>query len=470
MYRQALWVAGIFIMDEEDPAIISGDVETIVIKPECIELLLFDAEDGEWLQESSDDLDPELTENNVDECCFVTSSGEVVTINNVDTVQTPFYLESYFMDNDGYRSRSPVHQNIIEIDRVTCYECDIVFCNEHRLLEHLMTHIDVYRMGCDVCDKDLNLEEKFQLHMMAVTWQSVYYCDFCRKSCAGVVRSRSQPPPPGKTYMCHDCEYHVKQETMNFQNTIQLYESVVNHPTNVPVKPPKETPPLIVSPALPQTPSVVEFSTTSLPAVQSAVTSPPPTEVLQDHKQKPNSDAKYEGEFYSIANPTTELQDCYIPRKSPPKKENMKCRRPKPKVQIVGESMRQTLKLNTKSHLKDKSKTLKLKCRYCPATFSEDLNLMAHLREKHRLHKLRYVCKLCGKEFVQQRCYENHLSFHQLAKNHMCFVCNLAFLSKYELEQHAQMHDKSDIINTYCNNTTDCGALDLRKKKRKSAA
>lgn len=140
-------------MDEDEPAIISGDVETIVIKPESIELL-FDTEYGDWLEESS--FNPELTDNNVDECCFVTSSGEVVTINNVDTVQTPFYLESYFIDNDGYRSRSPTpirHQNIIEIDRVTCYECDIVFCNEHRLLEHLMTHIDVYRMGCNVCDK-----------------------------------------------------------------------------------------------------------------------------------------------------------------------------------------------------------------------------------------------------------------------------------------------------------------------------
>lgn len=294
--------------------------------------------------------------------------------------------------------------------------------------------------------------------------------------------------------MCHDCEYHVKQETMNFQNTIQLYESVVNHPTNVPdEKSPKETPPLLMSSAPPEIPSVVERAaiplptvqpsmtsppqipsveeraTISLPTVQPSMTSPPPTEVLQDHKQKPNSDAKYEAEYYSIANPTTELQDCYIPRKSPPKKENMKCRRPKPKVQIVSESMRQTLKINTKSHPKDKSKMLMLKCRYCPATFAEDLDLMAHLREKHRLHKLRYVCKLCAKEFVQQRCYENHLTFHQLAKNHMCFVCNLAFLSKYELEQHAQMHDKSEIINTYCN-ITDCGALDLRKKKRKSAA
>ena len=143
-------------MDDEEPAIVSGDTETIVIKPDSIDLL-FDIEDSFWsegnlLEESEQD-----SGNNFDECCFVTSSGEVVAINNEDIVKTPFYLESYFIDNDGYRSRSlsicEQEEKVVEIDRVTCYECDTVFCNEHRLLEHLMTHIDVYRMGCDVCDK-----------------------------------------------------------------------------------------------------------------------------------------------------------------------------------------------------------------------------------------------------------------------------------------------------------------------------
>ena len=38
--------------------------------------------------------------------------------------------------------------------------------------------------------QDLNMAEKFQLHVMAITRQSIYYCDLCRKSCAGVVRSK----------------------------------------------------------------------------------------------------------------------------------------------------------------------------------------------------------------------------------------------------------------------------------------
>lgn len=113
--------------------------------------------------------------------------------------------------------------------------------------------------------------------------------------------------------------------------------------------------------------------------------------------------------------------------------------------------------------------TRSYKCRYCPVAFTEHYGLMDHLRDKHRFHKLRYVCKLCGKDFMQQRCYENHVSFHQLAKNHMCFVCNLAFLSKCELEQHARIHDRSEVISAYCDGTESV-ALDLRKKKSKGRA
>lgn len=136
-------------MDYEDPGImVSGDVETIVIKPETLNLPF--EEEPIWSEEDlSEDSDIELTNPSYDECCFVTYSGEIVTINSEDIIKTPFYLESYFIDYD-FNSRN---KNIIEIDRITCYECDIVFCNEDRLLEHLMAHIDMYRMGCNICNK-----------------------------------------------------------------------------------------------------------------------------------------------------------------------------------------------------------------------------------------------------------------------------------------------------------------------------
>lgn len=137
-------------MDQNEPVVVSGEAETITIKPDSIELL-FDAEDPFCFEEDVNDSEFE----NLGKNCYVTTSGEIVTLNYEDVVQTPFCLESYFMDNDGFRSRSfsmPVQRPITEIDRVTCYKCDIVFCNEHKLLEHLMTHIDVNKMGCNVCE------------------------------------------------------------------------------------------------------------------------------------------------------------------------------------------------------------------------------------------------------------------------------------------------------------------------------
>lgn len=135
-------------MENNEPAIVSGEVETIIIKPDSIE---FDSEeDSYWSEEDLEDSEYQKIDKN----CFVTTSGEIITLNYEDIVQTPFCLENYFMDDDGFRSRTlsiPVKPQII--DRVTCYECQIVFCNEHKLLEHLMTHIDVNKMGCNICDK-----------------------------------------------------------------------------------------------------------------------------------------------------------------------------------------------------------------------------------------------------------------------------------------------------------------------------
>ena len=278
--------------------------------------------------------------------------------------------------------------------------------------------------------------------------------------------------------MCHDCEFLIKKSGINFRTNIRLYENT--DPVCTPLDSTPEFIPQTVPLLLPQSaPVTVLPPPVMAPSIPPASPSPPPpapppplAEVLQDHKQKPNSEAKYEEcEYYSMENSTLEDQDCYVTRKAlPKKKENKKCRRPKPKVQVVGESLRQTLKMSTRSHTREKNKaTRHYKCRYCPIAFPEHCVLMTHLREKHKFHKLRYVCKLCGKEFAQQRCYENHVSFHQLSKNHMCFVCNLDFMSKSELEQHAHMHDKSEIINTYCDGP-ECVALDLRKKKSKTAA
>lgn len=163
----------IFIMDDDEPAIVSGDKETIVITPESIELLFNIEEPGSSEEDLLEDSDFDFFGKNFDTRCYVTPSGEVITVNDEDIVQAPFYLESFFLDKDGLKTllralecAPKMEQMIVEIDRVTCYECDIVFCNEHRLLEHLMTHIDIYRMGCEVCDKVSCVEDISKLIMM----------------------------------------------------------------------------------------------------------------------------------------------------------------------------------------------------------------------------------------------------------------------------------------------------------------
>ena len=110
-----------------------------------------------------------------------------------------------------------------------------------------------------------------------------------------------------------------------------------------------------------------------------------------------------------------------------------------------------------KKHLKEKHKSnnlgtvkpsvetkisAKFKCSYCNVSYSENLNLTKHLREKHKIFKQKFICKLCLREFSLQRCYNNHMNFHEIAKNHVCFACKLAFLSKYELQQHVKIHNE----------------------------
>ncbi|XP_014232525.1 zinc finger protein 28-like [Trichogramma pretiosum] len=452
-------------MNDDDSTVVTGAVETIEIKPELTELLIGSKEESHSEEESSSGSN---FEHNSKKCSYVTVSGEVIDVETEDIVQTPFFLESYFLDKDEFRdqflSAPCMEERVIEIDRVTCYECDTAFCSEQRLLEHLMKHIDVYKMGCNICDKDLNLEEKFQLHMMAVTWQSIYYCDICRKSCAGVVRSKSQPPPPGKIYMCHDCEYFTKQENLKF-NSIRFHLNIECNAVNCdPPRPPPilplPTPPPLPPPQPPPPPAV------PIPPQQSISA---PTEVLQDNKQKLVADVKLDDcNGWSTKDPSSEIYDSVVCKVPPKKKENMRCRGPKPRVKVVSESMRHTLKMSSRVSTRASNKLLcKYKCKDCPISFADEGSLIKHVREKHSFHKINYECKLCGKDFSQQRCYENHMNYHQRQKNHICFVCNDTFISKRKLEQHTCHKPRSKFLGSHPN---EGAALDLRKKKTKNAA
>lgn len=274
--------------------------------------------------------------------------------------------------------------------------------------------------------------------------------------------------------MCHDCENQRNQVTQTLQFDKRFLESLVNGNTLQSSKFNHSSaltscaitsngvllqPPLLIKSG--QLSNYIQVPAVSSLATPPATLPPPPAEVLKDLKQKSMSEVKPES---CENNSNLQVQDCCKP--PPTKKENKNYRRPKPRVQVVSESMKHILKMSTRSRAKNKP-VRNHKCSYCPVAFSENFFLNAHLREKHKFHKLKYVCNVCNKEFSEQSSYEDHVSFHQTDKNHMCFVCNLTFLSKCELEQHEKLHKKNELVSTYCDNSNNVVALDLRKKRKK---
>ena len=133
--------------EEENLTVVSGDVENIIIKLEPTEDFLSDEHSLEF-----EGLNSEITgsEDTVfyTECCSNEIPFPSSDKNEFNIIQTPFFLESYFSDNDSRNVNE-----LIDINCLTCEDCKIVFANERLLQEHLVMHIDIHRMGCNVCDK-----------------------------------------------------------------------------------------------------------------------------------------------------------------------------------------------------------------------------------------------------------------------------------------------------------------------------
>lgn len=88
------------------------------------------------------------------------------------------------------------------------------------------------------------------------------------------------------------------------------------------------------------------------------------------------------------------------------------------------------------------SSTSEFQCNERDVTYSENFNVNKHLREKHKKRRTKFTCKTCLKQFRLRRCYNNHLNFHENTKNYSCTSCELAFFSKYKLQQHMKIHNQ----------------------------
>lgn len=76
-------------------------------------------------------------------------------------------------------------------------------------------------------------------------------------------------------------------------------------------------------------------------------------------------------------------------------------------------------------------------CELCDASFSKKFCLANHIVTIHQVGG-KYVCKHCGKQFLQKLRYLTHVDRHNNIRRHICQLCGKAFSYKYSLWSHAK--------------------------------
>lgn len=76
-------------------------------------------------------------------------------------------------------------------------------------------------------------------------------------------------------------------------------------------------------------------------------------------------------------------------------------------------------------------------CELCDASFTKKFCLANHIVTIHQVGG-KYVCKHCGKQFLQKLRYLTHMDRHNNIRRHVCQLCGKAFSYKYSLWSHAK--------------------------------
>ena len=76
-------------------------------------------------------------------------------------------------------------------------------------------------------------------------------------------------------------------------------------------------------------------------------------------------------------------------------------------------------------------------CKLCEASFSKKFCLANHIVTVHQVGG-KYICKHCGKQFLQKIRYNTHMDRHNDIRRHVCQTCGRAFSYKYSLWSHAK--------------------------------
>jgi len=103
------------------------------------------------------------------------------------------------------------------------------------------------------------------------------------------------------------------------------------------------------------------------------------------------------------------------------------------KVCLKKFAFQRTLDLHKRIHTGDKPNT----CEICGKSYSHLRTLQHHI-ETHDKDGA-YQCKQCGKAFKTGPCYYRHVRLHN-AKPFRCLLCNVEFISKYDLTEHMRRH------------------------------
>uniref|UniRef100_A0A182PL55 Protein krueppel n=1 Tax=Anopheles epiroticus TaxID=199890 RepID=A0A182PL55_9DIPT len=82
-------------------------------------------------------------------------------------------------------------------------------------------------------------------------------------------------------------------------------------------------------------------------------------------------------------------------------------------------------------------------CTICDNFFKTKMKLNVHL-ESHKVDKIKIVCEICGKAFVEMLAYETHRRKHEIAEEeptpHQCTHCEKTFPNKGYLDMHLRYH------------------------------
>lgn len=80
-------------------------------------------------------------------------------------------------------------------------------------------------------------------------------------------------------------------------------------------------------------------------------------------------------------------------------------------------------------------------CQQCERSYKRASSLRKHVRRRHGAEaKLKFVCGVCGKDFLFKNEFVTHEYQHSQVRKHACDICGRRYTSSSTLVQHMRTH------------------------------